>query len=173
MPSLSLRLAAPAGNPLANTVSECKPKDQSYRNFQHLCVGWLSPNTNRRSWGYIGSYITKPLFVGHIANEKKATAHQARSNTAGTKARPGHSGSLAPPTSFLADQQNESSASYQHRNQNTENERNNPMQTGPDFFRPSAFLRCSEAQPEEKFVHRGSSALLCGSVLTTTVNILI
>src|SRR5262245_38612850 len=45
--------------------------------------------------------------------------------------------------SLLADQQNKSSGSYQHRNQNTDDERNNPMPT-VDFFRSSAFLRCSE-----------------------------
>src|SRR5215470_1043940 len=38
-------------------------------------------------------------------------------------------------------------------------------------LRPSALLRCSKTQPEEKSVHSGpSSALLCGSMLTTTVN---
>jgi hypothetical protein len=101
--------------------------------------------------GYIGSYITKPLFAWTHSERKEDTAHKGRE---GTKVRPGHSGGLAPPTSFLADQQNKSSGTYQYRNQNTGNERNNPMQTGPDLFRPSAFLRRSDTQPEEKFVHR-------------------
>ena len=54
---------------------------------------------------------------------------------------------------MLADQQNKQSGSYQQGKQNTDDERNNPMPTGLDVFRPSAFLRCSQAQPEEKFVH--------------------
>src|SRR5215467_718319 len=28
------------------------------------------------------------------------------------------------------------------------------MATGLDLFRPSAFLRCSDPEPEEKFIHR-------------------
>jgi hypothetical protein len=53
----------------------------------------------------------------------------------------------------------------------TPHERNDPMPTRLDLFRLSAFLRRSEAQPEEQFVHSGpSSARLCGSMLTTTVN---
>jgi hypothetical protein len=51
--------------------------------------------------------------------------------------------------SLLADQQNKSSGSYQQGKQNTGDERNNPMPTGLDFFRSSAFLRRSETQPEE------------------------
>ena len=46
-------------------------------------------------------------------------------------------------TSFLADQQNKSSDSYQQRNQNTDDERNNWMPTTLDLFRSSAFLRRS------------------------------
>jgi hypothetical protein len=53
--------------------------------------------------------------------------------------------------SLLADQQNKSSGSYQQGKQNTGDERNNPMPTGVDFFRSSAFLRRSDTQPEEKF----------------------
>src|SRR6516164_10934056 len=66
--------------------------------------------------------------------------------------------------SLLADQQNKHSGSYQQSKQNTGDERNNPMPIH-GRLRPSAFLRCSETQPEEKFVHSGqppSSALLCG-----------
>jgi hypothetical protein len=48
------------------------------------------------------------------------------------------------PTSLLADQQKKRSDANQHRNQNTDEERNNPMPTGLDFFRSSAFLRRSE-----------------------------
>src|SRR5262249_11266134 len=57
------------------------------------------------------------------------------------------------PTSSLADQQNKSSGNDQQSKQNTDDERNNRMPIGPDLFRPSAFLRCSDTQPEEKFVH--------------------
>ena len=49
--------------------------------------------------------------------------------------------------SLLADQQNKSSGSYQQGNQNTGDELNNPIPTGLDFFRSSAFLRRSETQP--------------------------
>jgi hypothetical protein len=79
---------------------------------------------------------------------------------------------LASAASFLADQQNKCSDTYQHRNQNSDDQRSNPVPT-LRRLRPSAFLRCSEAQPEEKFVHSGqppSSALLSGSMLMTTVN---
>ena len=56
--------------------------------------------------------------------------------------------------SLLADQQKKHSDGDQHRNQNTDDERNNPM---PVYgrLRSSAFLRRSKTQPEEKFVHRG------------------
>jgi len=72
-------------------------------------------------------------------------------------------------TSSLADQQDKRSGSYQHRNQNTDDERNNPMPTGLDLFRSSPFLRRSDSQPEEKFVHSSDrhhrrcfvAALLC------------
>src|SRR5262249_8494402 len=56
-----------------------------------------------------------------------------------------------------ADQQNKSSGSYHHCNQNTDDERRNRMATGFDLFRSSALLRRSDAQPEEKFVHRSLS----------------
>jgi hypothetical protein len=56
-------------------------------------------------------------------------------------------------TSSLADQQNKSSDSYEKSNQNTDDERNNRMPTTLDLFRSSAFLRRSDTQPEEKFVH--------------------
>ena len=80
------------------------------------------------------------------------------------------------PTSLLADQQKKRSDANQHRNQNTDDERNNPMPTRVDFSRSSALLRRSETQPEQKFVHgdqRPSSALLCSglTVLATTVNL--
>jgi hypothetical protein len=52
------------------------------------------------------------------------------------------------PTSLLADQQKKRSDANQHRNQNTDDERNNPMPTGLDFFRSSALLRRSDTQPE-------------------------
>src|SRR5262245_37482553 len=44
--------------------------------------------------------------------------------------------------------------------QNTGNERNNPMPTIRAFVRFSAFLRRSDTQPEEKFVHRSESAII-------------
>src|SRR5215831_5634954 len=56
--------------------------------------------------------------------------------------------------SLLADQQNKCSSSYQQGKQNTDGERNNPMPTGLDLFRPRAFLRRPETQPEEKIGHR-------------------
>jgi hypothetical protein len=65
--------------------------------------------------------------------------------------------------SLLADQQDKRSGSDQHRNQNTGDERNNPMPTGLDLFRPSALLRRSDAQPEEKSVH--SSQPIIGAAL--------
>jgi len=52
----------------------------------------------------------------------------------------------------LADQQYKSSDTYQHRNQNTDNERNNPMPT-LGRLRSSAFLRRSDTQPKEKVAH--------------------
>src|SRR5215467_14849932 len=55
--------------------------------------------------------------------------------------------------SFLADQQKKQSGSYQQRKQNTDDERKNRMPTGRRF-RSSTFLRRSDAQPEEKFVHQ-------------------
>src|SRR5215831_15930542 len=57
-------------------------------------------------------------------------------------------------SSFLADQQNKQSDSYQQGKQNTDDERNNRMPTRLDLFRSRAFLRRSDTQPEEKFVHR-------------------
>src|SRR5215471_10890154 len=57
-------------------------------------------------------------------------------------------------SSFLADQQSKQSDSYQQGKQNTDDERNNRVPTGLDLFRSRAFLRRSDAQPEEKFVHR-------------------
>jgi hypothetical protein len=55
---------------------------------------------------------------------------------------------LAPP-SLLMDEQKKHFGSYQQGN-----ERNNPMPTGLDLFRPSAFLRRSDTQSEEKIAHR-------------------
>jgi hypothetical protein len=49
----------------------------------------------------------------------------------------------------------ESIEHYEKSNQNTDDKRNNWMPTTLDLFRSSAFLRCSDAQPEEKFVHSG------------------
>jgi hypothetical protein len=46
--------------------------------------------------------------------------------------------------SFLADQQNKHSDSYQQRNQNTDDQRSYPMPT-LNGLRSSAFLRCSDA----------------------------
>jgi hypothetical protein len=46
--------------------------------------------------------------------------------------------------SFLADQQEKHSGSYQHRNQSTDGKRQSPMPT-LNGLRPSAFLRCSDA----------------------------
>jgi hypothetical protein len=46
--------------------------------------------------------------------------------------------------SFLADQQEKHSGSYQQRNQNTDGKRQSPVPT-LDGLRPSAFLRCSDA----------------------------
>jgi hypothetical protein len=62
--------------------------------------------------------------------------------------------SALPQGSLLADQQKKHSDSYQHRNQNTDDKRHNPMPIH-GRFRSSAFLRRSDAQPEEKFVHSG------------------
>jgi len=59
-----------------------------------------------------------------------------------------HTGSL------LADQQNKHSDSYQQGKENTDDERKNRMPIGRRF-RSSAFLRRSETQSEEKFVHHG------------------
>src|SRR5215471_9853653 len=56
--------------------------------------------------------------------------------------------------SLLADQQDKSSDSYQQGKQNTDDERNNRMPSRLDLFRSSAFLRRSETQPKEKFVHQ-------------------
>src|SRR5262245_13848738 len=71
--------------------------------------------------------------------------------------------------SLLADQKNKCSGSYQQGKQSTDDERNNPMPTGLDLFRLGAFLRRSDAQPEEKVAHAVSrrhrrgfvAALLC------------
>src|SRR5262249_33906205 len=57
--------------------------------------------------------------------------------------------------SLLADQQNKHSDSYQQGKQSTGDERNNPMPTIRALVRSSAFLRRSDTQPEEKFVHSG------------------
>src|SRR6516225_2498071 len=61
--------------------------------------------------------------------------------------------------SLLADQQNKHSDSYQQGKQNTGDERNNPMPTIRALVRSNAFLRRSETQPEEKFVHRAIPSL--------------
>jgi len=55
--------------------------------------------------------------------------------------------------SLLADQQNKHSDSYQQGKQSTDGERKNRMPIGRRF-RSGAFLRRSDAQPEQKFVHR-------------------
>src|SRR6516164_6560047 len=87
-------------------------------------------------------------------------------------------------SSFLADQQNKQSDSYQQSKQNTDDERKNRMPSGLDLFRPSAFLCRSDTQPEEKFVHRpkrspvrrlaaaivfGPTMLLCGDATQQVV----
>jgi hypothetical protein len=56
--------------------------------------------------------------------------------------------------SLLADKQKKRSDAYQERNQNTDDERNDPMPTIRSLVRSSTFLRCSDTQPEEEFVHR-------------------
>jgi len=58
----------------------------------------------------------------------------------------------------LADQQDKQSGNYQQGKQNTDDARNNPMSTGLDLFRPSAFLRHSETQPKEKIAHSTDTA---------------
>jgi hypothetical protein len=60
-----------------------------------------------------------------------------------------HGAGVTREASLLADQQNKQPGSYQHCNQNTDDERNNRMPTGLDLFRSSALLRRSDAQPEE------------------------
>jgi hypothetical protein len=55
--------------------------------------------------------------------------------------------------SFLADQQNKHSDSYQQGKQSTGDERKNRVPARLDLARSSAFLRRSDTQPEEKFVH--------------------
>jgi hypothetical protein len=57
--------------------------------------------------------------------------------------------------SLLVDEQKKHSGSYQQGKQNTDDERNNPMPTIRALVRSSAFLRRSDTQPKEKFVHRG------------------
>jgi hypothetical protein len=52
----------------------------------------------------------------------------------------------------LADQQEKHSDSYQQYNQNTDDQRSYQMPT-LDGLRSSAFLRCSDPQPEEKIAH--------------------
>jgi hypothetical protein len=54
----------------------------------------------------------------------------------------------------LADQQKKHSSRYQHRNQNTDDERSDRMPL-LGRLRSRAFLRRSKTQPEEKFVHLG------------------
>src|SRR5262245_58216894 len=54
----------------------------------------------------------------------------------------------------LAGQQKKHSDTYQQGKQNTDDERDDPMPSGLDLFRSSAFLRRSDTQPEEKIAHR-------------------
>ena len=74
---------------------------------------------------------------------------------------------------FLANQDQKNSDANQRRNQSTDDQRNNPIPATIDRLRPSAFLRRSDAQPEEKFVHRSSSVLLWRglAVLTSAMNV--
>jgi hypothetical protein len=53
---------------------------------------------------------------------------------------------------LLIDQQNKHSDSYQQGNQSTDGERESPVPT-IHGLRSSAFLRCSDAKPEEKVAH--------------------
>jgi len=108
--------------------------------------------------------IRSPASQGRIAEYRIS---EDQSGGSETRARPitDQIPSAVRRASLLADQQKKHSDSDQHRNQNTDDQRNNPM---PIYgrLRSSALLRCSDAQPEEKFVHSGpSSALLCGSML--------
>jgi hypothetical protein len=61
--------------------------------------------------------------------------------------------------SLSADQQNKSSDSYQQGKQSTDGNEITPMPTRLDLFRPSAFLRRSDTQPEEKIAHRPMPSL--------------
>ena len=54
--------------------------------------------------------------------------------------------------SLLADQQNKHSDSYQQGKQSTDGEGESPVPT-ITRLRSSAFLRCSNAKPEEKVAH--------------------
>src|SRR5215471_4809295 len=80
------------------------------------------------------------------------------------------------PTSLLADQQKKRSDANQHRNQNTDDERNNQMPTRVDFSRSSAFfapLRVPTRTEVCPWRLAPSSALLCDglTMLATTVNL--
>jgi hypothetical protein len=61
--------------------------------------------------------------------------------------------------SLLPNRQEKHSDSNQQCNQNADNERDNPMPT-LNGLRPSAFLRRSDAQPEEKVAHLPDTPLL-------------
>src|SRR5436190_18938639 len=80
------------------------------------------------------------------------------------------------PTSLLADQQKKRSDANQHRNQNTDNERNNPMpKLALTSFDPAPF--CAAPIPNQNrslsMAITPSSALLCSglTMLATTVNL--
>ena len=79
------------------------------------------------------------------------------------------------PTSLLADQQKKRSDANQHRNQNTDDERNHPLPTGLNFFRSSALAPLRVPTRTEACPWRSapSSALLCSGLimLATTVNL--
>src|SRR5262249_32009236 len=74
--------------------------------------------------------------------------------------------------SLLADQQDKQSGSYQQGKQNTGDERNNRMPTRLDLVRSRAFLRRSDTQPEEKFVHRTRTSLLASPLHMGSVSVL-
>ena len=80
----------------------------------------------------------------------------------GRRPRQGHDLAPCGKALLLTDQQDKQSDSYQQGNQNTDDERRIRMPTGLDLFRPSAFLRCSDAEPEEKVAHRRYSQIGLG-----------
>jgi hypothetical protein len=99
-------------------------------------VGALLTTSDRSNAGFLSSAHGWYLFI--CAKDLFVEANQASWRAA----------------SFLADQQNKHSDSYQQGKQNTDDKRNNRMPSRLDLFRSSAFLRRSETQPKEKFVYQ-------------------